>query len=71
MKQEAGQVHAGLLFDLYFDLEDGGDLLLRIAHLLPADYTTYPRRQNSSNTHLHDLYITFESRIYFHCCYKI
>jgi hypothetical protein len=41
-------VHAGFLLDLFFDLEDGGDMFLRNVGLLSRDYTAlYPRRQYS------------------------
>jgi hypothetical protein len=46
MKQAA---NSGLLNDLLFNREDGGDLFLRKVSRLSADYTTlYRRRYNSS-----------------------
>jgi hypothetical protein len=40
--------HAAFLLGLFFDPEDGSDMLLRNVGLLSTDYTAlYPRRQNS------------------------
>jgi hypothetical protein len=41
--------HAGFLLGLFFDSEDGGDILPRKVGLLSVDYTAlHPRRQTSS-----------------------
>jgi hypothetical protein len=49
-KQQADPCfHAGFLLDLFFDLEDGGDMLLRNVCRLSTDYMVlYPRRQNTT-----------------------
>jgi hypothetical protein len=46
-----GASRAGSLFGLFFDPEDGGDMLLQNVDWLSMDYTVfYPRRENSSET---------------------
>jgi hypothetical protein len=42
-------IHASFLLSVFFNPEDGGDMLLRKVGWLSADYTAlYPRRYNSS-----------------------
>jgi hypothetical protein len=53
-------LHASILFGLFFDPEDGGDMFLRSVSLLTTDYVAlYARRQNSSQSPLRTSNPTF------------
>jgi hypothetical protein len=50
------RLHAGLLFGVFYDLEDGGDIFIRNLGWISAEYTAlYPRRYNLASDVLNNL----------------